>query len=394
MGCVTGSLVYFCCFPLPAFSTADYLVLQQKYSVSYKNVFIVMINHTFLGQRSMNKMLQGVLSLTTVCATLTFSPSVALAHGCIENRAGIDMGSGSTKIQVTQVNVCEHSLGKVLFEDQRPVGFNADLAKSGNNQLSDDIQQQGIKALSDMVAKANSFKPTRITGVATAVFRSASNGQQVIDRFNQQAHVNLKIISQQQEAELGFQSAKAALHEKNVKDEDLLVWNIGGGSMQMTAYRQKNGVKTVDVYQGKLASVTLKDFITSVLQNKDVQTDSTPNPIGSLRNTVLRYVNFYARTHVSPEIKQAAHTKRVIGIGGVHGYSIKDNVHLRDNTYRLTDLEQASKNNVWKGDSELKGEYRATDVSNLLLVEGYMQALDIPQVTVVKASLIQGILLQ
>lgn len=342
----------------------------------------------------MNKLLHNVISLTAVCATLAFLPTVASAKSCIENRAGIDMGSGSTKIQVTQVNVCEHQLGKVLFEDQRPLGFNADLAKSGNNQLSEAIQQQGVKALSEMVEKANSFKPTRITGVATAVFRSASNGQQVIDRFNQQAHVSLKIISQQQEAELGFQSARAALHEKNVKDEDLLVWDIGGGSMQMTAYRDQQGVKTVDIYQGKLASVTLKDFITSVLQNKDLSTDSTPNPIGSLRNTVLRYVNFYARTHVSPDIKQAAQTKRVIGIGGVHGYSIKDQVYLRNNTYQLADLEQASKNNVWKGDSELKGDYRATDVSNLLLVEGYMQALNIPQVTVVKASLIQGILLQ
>ncbi|MNJ04032.1 hypothetical protein D3C73_1646060 [compost metagenome] len=53
-----------------------------------------------------------------------------------------------------------------------------------------------------------------------------------------------------------------------------------------------------------------------------------------------------------------------------------------------------SKNQVWKGDSELTGEYRATDVSNLLLVEGFMQALNIPQVTIVKASLIQGILVQ
>lgn len=342
----------------------------------------------------MNKILQGVLGLSVACGALTALPATASAKSCLENRAGIDMGSGSTKIQVTQVDVCQHRLGKVLYEDQRPVGFNADLAKSGNNQLSEGIQQQGIAALSDMVNKAETFKPTRITGVATAVFRSASNGQQVIDRFNQQAHVSLKIISQQQEAELGFQSAKAALNENNVKDEDLLVWDIGGGSMQMTSYRQKQGQPAVDIYQGKLASVTLKDFITNVLQNKELTADSTPNPIGSLRNTVLRYVNFYARTHVSPEMKKDAQTKRVIGIGGVHGFSIKGQVHLHNNSYTLADLEQASKNNVWKGDSELKGDYRQTDVSNLLLVEGYMQALNIPQVTVVKASLIQGILLQ
>src|SRR5476649_313005 len=342
----------------------------------------------------MNKILHSVLSLSVVFSTLTLLPAQALANRCIENRAGIDMGSGSTKIRVTAVNICQKTLGNVLYEDQRPVAYNADLAKSGNNQLSEDIQQQGLTALTDMVNKANRFKPQRITGVATAVFRSAANGQQVIDQFNQQAQIQLRIITQEQEAELGFISAKAALHDNHIKNEDLLVWDIGGGSMQMTAFRQQKGKTVTDIYQGRLASVTLKEFIISVLKNQELDKAASPNPIGSLRNTVLRYVNFYARTHVSPQIKQAAHTKRVIGIGGVHGYSIKDNVHLRDNTYRLTDLEQASKNNVWKGDSELKGEYRATDVSNLLLVEGYMQALNIPQVTVVKASLIQGILLQ
>jgi len=342
----------------------------------------------------MNKILHSVLSLSVVFSTLTLLPAQALANRCIENRAGIDMGSGSTKIQVTAVNICQKTLGNVLYEDQRPVAYNADLAKSGNNQLSEDIQQQGLTALTDMVNKANRFKPQRITGVATAVFRTAANGQQVIDRFNQQALVSLKIISQQQEAELGFLSAKTALHEKNLKDEDLLVWDIGGGSMQMTTYRQQQGIKTVDIYQGKLASVTLKDFITDVLQNKNPQADSTPNPIGSLRNTVLRYVNFYVRTHVSAQMKQDAQQKRVIGIGGVHGYSISDQIHPLNHTYTLEDVQRVSKKNVWKGDSELKGEYRTTDVSNLLLVEGFMQSLKIPQVTVVKASLIQGILLQ
>lgn len=330
--------------------------------------------------------LVGLLALTSA-----FS---AMADRCIETRAGIDMGSGSTKIQVAQVDICRQTLGKVLYEDQRPVGFNADLAKSTNNQLGSAIQQQGLAALRALVAKAQTFHPQRITGVATAVFRSAANGQQVIDAFNQQLGVQLKVISQQQEAELGFLSAKAALHDNSLRNEDLLVWDIGGGSMQMTAFRQQGGQTVTDIYQGKLASVTLKDFITLVLQNKDPQADNTPNPIGSLRNTVLRYVAFYARTHVSPQIKQDIKTRRVIGIGGVHGYSIKAQVQPVGNTYTQADLARVGQRQVWKGDSELAGDYRATDVSNLLLVEGFMQALAIPQVTIVKASLIQGILIQ
>ncbi|MCG8708654.1 phosphatase [Brenneria sp. 4F2] len=337
----------------------------------------------------MKKRLISIIGL--VLLTSAFS---AAASNCIETRAGIDMGSGSTKIQVAQVDICRQILGKVLYEDQRPIAFNADLSKSADNQLSAAIQQQGLAALNELVTQARTFHPQRISGVATAVFRSAANGQQVIDYFNQQANVTINIISQQQEAELGFLSAKAALHDESLNNSELLVWDIGGGSMQMTALRQQNGQTVTDIYQGKLASVTLKDFITGVLQNKDYTADSTPNPIGSLRDTVLRYVNFYARTHVSPQIKEDVKTRRVIGIGGVHGFSIKAQIKPAADTYTLEDLERISKNQVWKGDSQLVGDYRNTDVSNLLLVEGFMQTLGIAQVTIVKANLIQGILLQ
>lgn len=321
-----------------------------------------------------------------------FLPSLAFADNCWQTRAGIDMGSGTTKIAVVEVNICQHQLGKVLFEDQRPVGYNDALARSGNNQLDEAIQQQGLAALQQLVTQARRYHPQRISGVATAVFRSASNGQAVIDRFNQQTGISLKIISQQQEAELGFRSAKAALHDPTLRDNDLLVWDIGGGSMQMTAWRDLAGKPVSDVYQGKLASVTLKNFIVDVLKNQPAA--ESPNPIGSWRPSVLRFVEFYAHNDVPPQIKQDLATRRVIGIGGVHGFSIKNQLKINDNRYDLATLEQVAKQQVWKGDSELTGDYRATDVSNLLLVEGYMRALGIKDVTVVKASLIQGVVLE
>ncbi|MFO6300425.1 Ppx/GppA phosphatase family protein [Rahnella selenatireducens] len=329
-----------------------------------------------------------------ICIVFGLTTLSAEAVNCIETRAGIDMGSGTTKIQVAEVDICHNQLGKVLYEDQRPLAFNAELGKSRNNQINETIQQEAVIALKDMVNKARTFHPQRITGVATAVFRTASNGQQVIDMFNQKAGVQLRIISQEQEAELGFLSAKAALHDRNVKNEDLLVWDIGGGSMQMTAMREQNGQTVTDFYLGKLASVTLKEFIISVLKNQELDKTESPNPIGSQRNTVLRYVNFYARTHVSAQIKEDVQKRRVIGIGGVHGYSVKGQIHPANNTYQLADVERVSKNQVWKTDNEIPGQYRSTDVSNLLLVEGFMQALNISQVTIVKASLIQGVLVQ
>lgn len=316
------------------------------------------------------------------------------AKSCNEVRAGIDMGSGTTKIQVSEVNVCTKTLGKVLFSQDKPIGFNEDLAESAKNQLSPAIQQQGVGTLKQLVEQARKYHPTRITGVATAVFRTAANGPEVIKLFNRQAHVSLRVISQAQEAELGFLSAKAALNEPTIKDTDLLVWDIGGGSMQMTTYDLNNGRETAEIYQGKLASVSLKDLVIEVLMNKDLKQVNSPNPVAPLADEILRLVNFYARTHVNPAIMQVAKNKRVIGIGGVHGYSIKDQLKPVNNQYSVADLQRVAKDKVNLSDAQLTGEYRATDVTNLLLVEGFMQALNISTVTLVKANLIQGILLQ
>lgn len=110
------------------------------------------------------------------------------------------------------------------------------------------------------------------------------------------------------------------------------------------------------------------------------------------RDAALRFVRFYATNDIPLVIKQALTTRKVIGIGGVHNYSVGSQLHMK--TYDIKSLQKFSASQVWKGDSELHGEYRDTDVSNLLLVQGFMEALHIPAVTVVKANLVQGLLVQ
>ncbi|WP_434744971.1 Ppx/GppA phosphatase family protein [Candidatus Pantoea rara] len=336
-------------------------------------------------------MRSAALSVFTLFCSLLFTTAAEADH-CQQIRAGLDIGSGTTKIAVARVNVCQLRIEKVLYQDQRAIAWNDALAHSADNQLNPAITQEGAAALKQLVEHAQRFHPQRISGVATAVFRNASNGQAVIDALQRQSGAHISIISQQQEAKLGFLSAKAALNDPSIRDEQLLVWDIGGGSMQMTTWRQQAGKPVADIYQGKLASVTLKNFILTVLKNTPEA--SSPNPIGSWRQSVLRFVQFYAANEVSPQIKQDVASRRVIGIGGVHGFSVRNQLPGKPSRYTLAALSKLSQQQVWKGDSELSGDYRTTDVSNLLLVEGYMQALKINEVTIVEASLIQGVLLQ
>lgn len=332
-----------------------------------------------------------LLLVTLFCSLLV--ASVAQADECRQIRAGLDIGSGTAKIAVARVDLCHHRIEKMLYQDQRAVAWNEALSQASDNQLSPAVVRQGAAALQQLLKNAQRYHPQRITGVATAAFRRASNGQAVIEQLARQTGTRLTVISQQQEAKLGFLSAKAALNDPAIRDEQLLVWDIGGGSMQMTAWRrQQEDQPVADIYQGKLASVTLKNFILTVLKN--TPDAASPNPIGSWRQTVLRFVELFASNDVTPQIRQDVAGRQVIGIGGVHGFSIRNQLPGKPDRYSLTRLSELSKQQVWKGDSELTGDYRATDVSNLLLVEGYMRALKIDEVTIVNASLIQGVLLQ
>nr|WP_237164948.1 hypothetical protein [Pantoea agglomerans] len=211
-------------------------------------------------------MRSAALSAVTLFCSLFFAAAVQ-ADRCQQIRAGLDIGSGTTKIAVARVNVCQLRIEKMLYQDQRAVAWNEALAHSTDNQLSPAMTHEGAAALQQLLTQAQRFHPQRISGVATAVFRNASNGQAVIEQLQRQTGAQISIISQQQEAKLGFLSAKAALNDPAIRDEQLLVWDIGGGSMQMTAWRQQAGQPVADIYQGKLASVTLKNFILTVLKN-------------------------------------------------------------------------------------------------------------------------------
>jgi exopolyphosphatase/guanosine-5'-triphosphate,3'-diphosphate pyrophosphatase len=93
-------------------------------------------------------------------------------------------------------------------------------------------------------------------------------------------------------------------------------------------------------------------------------------------------------------LQQKIKDRFVVGVGGVHGQSLKNQMQLKEMRYTLENLSMVSLKEARKSDKELTGDYRATDVSNLFLVQGFMEGLGIKEVTLVNASLLQGVLLR
>ncbi|MCO4756163.1 MAG: hypothetical protein KC478_16900, partial [Bacteriovoracaceae bacterium] len=200
--------------------------------------------------------------------------------------------------------------------------------------------------------------------------------------------IKIYVISQKKEALLGF-AAAAAKAQKDLTD--ILVWDIGGGSMQMTSYIGNN---KFDIYEGKIASASFKKFVIEAVQNKDPKKVDSPNPISKGdSNAAIIEASKMAETKVPKSIKAKIKSKAdVIGIGGVHYYSIRGQTGV-EKSYNSKSLEETISRKIGKSNKEIGGDYASTDVSNLLLVKGYMDGLGIKEVHAFKINLADGMLI-
>ncbi|MCO5113852.1 MAG: hypothetical protein M9899_06730 [Bdellovibrionaceae bacterium] len=332
---------------------------------------------------------------------------------CLENRATIDIGSGSSKILVATVNTCIHKIEKILHQEATSLKFKEAL-KTHKGALPEAMLNESIQTLNQWKITNKRFKVLHYEAVATEVFRQATNGTQFIKTLSETTSIPIRIIDQQEEAQLGFWAAIAS-SEKSV--HEVVVWDIGGGSMQMISYDPSGHYL---FYMGQMASVSFKDQI--LKKQKAVATAKSPNPLGKkLATEATLIAENFAHKQVPAKIKEELNKKLVVGIGGVHSKSIKTQVLATKDTphvahrsssqtakgvksdqkdiessafsFSQDDLKKTLLSRAHFNDDQLASAYPETDVTNLALVLGFMKALHVPQVEVISTDLTSGILL-
>ena len=327
------------------------------------------------------------LFLTNSCSSVNHLSRVELEEvapklKCIRERGALDIGSGSTKFTLAKVNLCENKIVQILEKKQFPLKFKEHLSYN-NGVLKEEIYQQATNELTTYF-KNIPLEKKYIKAVATEVFRQAMNGEEFVSRLSQSLGIEIHLISQEEEALLGFKGAQVVTGKKA---SEIVVWDIGGGSMQMTS----SHLGGYHFYKGKLASVSLKN---EVLKWKGKKRGS-PNPLGQyLGQKALYHSAHYAKENVPSLIKEAIEKgKEVIGVGGVHYYSIREQLNLYDNTpYSYYQLEQALDKRVYFHDQQFNGHYKETEATNIALVLGHMKELNIRTVLPVKVDLATGLL--
>lgn len=326
--------------------------------------------------------MKSVIILLSVLWTIN-----VFANGCEEVRASFDVGSGATKMVVAKVNTCLNKKGQILLEKSVAIPFKVALDNSPNSEFDSEIQSLGITNIGKLKEEATAFSPNKYVAVATSAFRKATNGASYAKRIERILGIRFKIIDQKTEAILGHLGTMQVVKDKS---KDLLVWDIGGGSMQMTYL---NNDQNYNVYEGKLASVSFKNMVITGIKGKAYEITATPNPLGKHgARKALNLAQYYAKIHVPGDVKDAIKRSKVIGIGSLHYHSILKKVTSEGDTYSVSDVLKLYNEQKMKSDSQVGGEFASTDVTNLALVAGFMKELQIPAVVVQQINMAHGIL--
>lgn len=320
--------------------------------------------------------------MNKIVIILIFISSNLFANKCFLKRAALDIGSGATKLKIAQVDICKNKIISLLVDKSFAVEYKSDLKRSKNNTFSYRVIKKGEDSfrLIEKILKQHSIE--KAIAVATSAFRTSKNSSVLVD-IAKKYFIDIKIITQKAEALLGYKAARLLSGSNNY-----IVWDIGGGSMQMVYKLNANEL----IYQGHLASVPFREYIIKTVQKSS---KSSPNPISKDdTQTSLEYAKSYAIKDIPEAFKSLFDYKRanVIGIGGVHSKAILKAMG-RTKFYTRTQLKAFLSKQRLLSDEELSNKYASTSVSNLILVLGYMQALNIDKVITGNINLSDGLLL-
>lgn len=304
-----------------------------------------------------------------------------------EIRAALDIGSGATNLKVAIVNRDTNKIIEKLFEKSIPVPYQKHLELSGNNTFDQPVMEQGIKAIKELKNLALEHQANKVVGVATAAFRQATNAPQFTQEILRQTGIRVHIINQDEEGILAF---RGALATTPFEPQNVIVWDVGGGSMQLTTLTEA-GTYLVD--KGKLASIPFKNAIIQEVKHQNLQEVQSPNPLNLEEMGAALKIANQAAEAADPMIKTkiSQPNTTILSVGSLFNYGIKPLAGSAVVT--PSKLQEALLPLAGKNDEELgQGALSEVAVSNPLLVLGYMHELKMPQVEIIQVNNADGVL--
>jgi hypothetical protein len=174
---------------------------------------------------------------------------IALNRGmATHRRVAFDIGTGMLKMAIAdETSGAVEQIPLRLADAQTAMPLGADLEQITQSEdvhrvkFSTAIQERLEQTLLRMAEEAKILPPASaehtqagsvdFVGVATQACRKAANGEAMLSSIGKKLGMSLRIINQEEEANIGFLSAVSAVSD--VKIAKAVVWDMGGGSFQL-----------------------------------------------------------------------------------------------------------------------------------------------------------------
>jgi len=267
-------------------------------------------------------------------------------------RAAIDVGSGSTKLVVAEVDLVEGRVVKEVFVQERPVSFSLDSKRTADGALSAHVQAEGLRVLRHYLQVCKGLGVRSCAAIATEVFRKAPNGRAYLDRIFDELGLVVRLVSQESEADLGFRTGAAFISSAQDRAQ-LCVWDSGGGSFQVTSPDPVSPGEDFCLrgYLGSLGTGVVAGIAIKDIQGKSPGEKASPNPLprDQVEMLVVRL-----KEDLAPVPEWLAHASAITAIGGPNSMFKLCVSISRKNPFSLADVQASLDATQGKEDEELQ----------------------------------------
>lgn len=293
----------------------------------------------------------------------------------------LDVGSNTVHLQV--VDTSPGARPNPTFNYKEELRLTKYL--TNDNLISDEGVEKLRGSIKRAIEQSISVQTQELLPFATSAIREANNGEQIINSINKDFHIDLQVLSGEEEAKLTFLAARRWFGWSSGR---LLVIDIGGGSLEMAA-----GVDEAPEVAASLplgAARLTKDFLLGdPYTDKSIRSlrDHIENKLEQILPSLIKYQETDRSIATSKTLRTLA---RLSGdwFGG-SGKNITAEV-IRKISAKLSEMDEASR-------AKLPGvsENRASQiVAGAFVAESVMRNLDIKELEICPWALREGVVLK
>ena len=207
----------------------------------------------------------------------------------------LDIGSNAARFVVVRIYPGQgyRVLRKDRFQTRLGAGRPGVLSRSAMRETIGAAQQFLTDVRATECTRPRAQRVSRVLAIATSAVRDAANQAKFFAAFEQATGVRIEVLSGEEEARLGAQTAV-----RDLAPQHGMIFDLGGGSLQLSRIQRGKIVQTSSLPLGVVRMTT-----------QCVRHDPPlPRELHTLRQTV--------RDQIAPLIPQAQTGDMLIGMGG------------------------------------------------------------------------------